>query len=163
MLSTFVGIAACAFDSGGVGGPVDAGFADESGTNTTTSTTSGTTTSDPTEDSVGTTKGSASADGTSEATTDDPIDESSSTASPIDPCAGTGGCDFDASCSPDPSGEVAVCDCNDGFVGNGRTCVIAPSLPMLRAEADCGTTVGDYCTTGGASSEVVRAGERRFS
>jgi hypothetical protein len=158
MLSTFVGIAACAFDSGGVGGPVDGGFADESGTSTSTSST-GTTTSDPSS----TTQGSASADGTSEATTDDPIDESSTTAPPIDPCAGTGGCDFDASCSPDPSGEVAVCDCNDGFVGNGRTCVVAPSLPMLRAEAECGTTVGDYCTTGGASSEVAMGGELGFS
>jgi hypothetical protein len=157
-LSTVVGLAACAFDSGGVSGPAEGGLADESGTSTTTTSTSTTSGTDPSS----TTQGSASADGTSE-TTGDPSEEGTSSGVPDDPCAGTGGCDFDASCTPDPSGEVAVCDCNEGFVGNGRTCVVAPALPMLRAEAECGTTVGDYCTTGGGSSEVVMVGEPGFS
>lgn len=153
-LSTFVGLAACAFDSGGVGGPVDGGFADESSTSTTTSIATTTSTSEPSS----TTQDSASADGSSE-TTSDPIEEGTTTAAPIDPCADTGGCDLDASCSPDPSGEVAVCDCNDGFVGNGTSCAIAPALPMLRAEAECGTTALGYCTTGGGEAEVVMVGE----
>lgn len=152
MLVSFVGLVSCAFDSGGVSGPVDGGFADESGTSSTTSLTTNSTTSS-------TTQSSASADGSSETTTMDPIEEGTTTTPPADPCADSGGCDLDASCTPDPSGEVAVCDCNDGFVGNGTSCAIAPALSMLRAEAECGTTVGSYCTTGGGEAEVVMTGE----
>lgn len=159
-LSTFVGLAACAFDTSGVSGSADGGFADESGTSTTTtSSATSTSTSDPSS----ATQGSASADGSSSESTSDPIEEGTSTGVPDNPCDETGGCDFDASCTPDPSGEVAVCDCNDGFTGNGKTCVITPSLPMLRAEAECGTTVGDYCTTSGGANEVVLVGEPGFS
>lgn len=160
MLSTFVGLAACAFDASGVSGSADGGFADESTTSTTTAPTSTTSTTAP----PGTTQDSASADGSGGSeSTGGPIEEGSTTSPPDNPCDETGGCDFDASCMPDPSGEVAVCDCNDGFVGNGKTCVIAPALPMLRTEAECGTTVGDYCTTGGGVNEVVLVGEPGFS
>jgi hypothetical protein len=155
MLVTIVGLAGCAFDSGGVGGPAEGGFADDSGTSSTSTTvaTTQTTTTD-----ASTTQGSASADGSSESS-GTPVDESSSSGVSFDPCADGGGCDVDASCSPDPSGEVAVCDCNDGFVGNGKSCAIAPAFPMLRAEASCGTTALGFCGADDANVEVVMVGE----
>lgn len=147
-----VGLVACGFDSGGVGGPVDGGLGDESGMPDSSETTS----AQPAETGADT---QGSADQGNENATSSGVDPSTSSSGELpDPCA-TAKCDPDASCSPDPSGEVGVCDCNAGFVGNGVVCDLMPMMPMLRAEAECGTKALGYCTTGGGDAQVQLVGE----
>lgn len=151
-------LGACSFDSGGVGGQGTAlGEGDSTAAEGSTgaATTGGGPVDATTQGSAdGTTGGS---DGGSSSTA--AADESSSGA-PFDPCAlDNGGCDPDASCMPDPSGEVAVCDCNEGFEGNGLSCVVTPSLAMLRVEAGCNATLADTCSTDDAYQEAPMLGE----
>lgn len=150
-------LGACSFDSGGVGGQGTAlGEGDSTAAEGSTGavTTGGGPVDATTQGSAdGTTGGSDG--GSSSAAADE-----SSSGAPFDPCAvDNGGCDPDASCTPDPSGEVAVCDCNEGFEGNGMSCVVTPSLAMLRVEAACDLTAFDSCTTDDAHQEAPMIGE----
>ncbi len=166
-----VGFAACRFDADGAGGAVNGGLGDagSSGDALATGTHSSSTEASDTQVSGGGTEGDSTEGDSSEADSSEDgsstsVPESSSTAEPPDPCAiDNGGCEADATCSPDPSGEVAVCDCNEGFEGNGLVCLISPSLPMLRVEADCGTAAFGYCTASDAETEVQLVGEPGLS
>lgn len=151
-------LAACSFDSGGVGGQ-GTGLG-EGGSSSADGTTSAAATG--TGPGGVTTQGSADGtnDGGASDTTTTVAADDSTTGTPFDPCAvDNGGCDPDATCTPDPSGEVAVCDCGEGFEGNGLSCDVTPSLAMLRVEAGCNTTVLDTCSTDGTVQEAPMIGE----
>lgn len=150
-------LGACSFDSGGVGGQ-GTGLGDGSSTSEATTGAVATGTGSggvTTQDSA-----DGSSDGGGSETTTTAAADESTTGTPFDPCAlDNGGCDPDASCTPDPSGEVAVCDCNEGFDGNGLSCVVTPSLAMLRVEAGCDTPFLDTCSTDDAYQEAPMLGE----
>lgn len=146
---------ACRFDSGGVEGTASA-------VGEASSTASGGSggSADASMGEVGTvgSGGSGDAGGSSSGSSSGAADSTAA----IDPCADGGGCDADASCMPDPSGEVAVCRCNDGFVGDGLDCEIEPHFPSLRAEAPCGATVFwsmSYCEADDVAVQDAFVGE----
>lgn len=157
-IARVIGLAAavgCAFDSGGVGGGGGTGVSGGDDTSTGGAASTGVEPASSTPPETGDGDGDTSTS-TSTSTTTGGEDSTG----PFDPCAiDHGGCDVDATCEPDPSGEVAVCDCNVGFVGNGVDCAIAPVLETLRVEAECGFSALGYCDAGDVEAEVVLVGE----
>jgi EGF domain len=156
---TSVLVLGCAFDSGGVSGP-GSGLGEDGATTleqtTGGGTAGGTVDASTTQASAEGSTGSGSSGSTTGA--GDSVD--STAADPTDPCAvDNGGCDVDARCTPDPSGEVAVCDCNPGFEGNGVTCAVSPALMMLRADGYCGLSVGSTCGADDVHVEQMMVGE----
>ncbi len=147
---------ACLFDSGGVEGTASA--VGEASSSADGSPAEGSSTAGADGGSLGS-AGSGDAGGSSSSTGGTAADSTSAMA---DPCADGGGCDADASCTLDPSGEVAVCRCNDGFVGDGVSCELAPVFPPLRADSPCGATEFwsmSYCEADDVAVEDAFVGE----
>lgn len=148
-------VGGCGFDTGGVGDPGMGELVDGSSSTAVDAVTSS---------AEGEGSGSASGGGVPTSSADgsegssDTGDASSTGETPM-PCADDGGCDADASCAPDPSGEVAVCTCNAGFVGDGIDCAVVPQLAMLRVEAACDWGGAGVCAAGGDADQTMLVGE----
>lgn len=147
----------CAFDTGGIGGPGTGELEGGSGSATAeadTASAQGEGSNSASGEGGPTTQGDGS-EGPAD-TTD--AEEPTSTGEAPMPCADGGGCDVDASCVADPSGENAVCTCKAGFVGDGLDCAVAPQLVTLRVEAGCAWVAG-VCFAGAESDQTTLVGE----
>lgn len=145
-VSGCIALAACSFDTSGVGSADgSAGVLDASSGPPAIETTGAL-------DDTGTSSGGLIEEGSATTTTADPPAESSDDGNTEstggDPCAI---CAPEATCVID-DGE-AHCTCPDAHEGDGQQCSPIPALALLRAELACGIVdVGSTCGTAGDST-----------
>lgn len=78
--------------------------------------------------------------------------------SEVDPCGAVNGkpaCDLNASC--EVLSDAAECSCNEGYEGDGKTCVRNPCLPIEGEAAACGANT--ECSAESAEQAVCSCAE----